>query len=148
MSNELLPIKAMNRHRRRLQQLIVVAEDVSTFDKCRHAAALYVGNRLIGLGVNQMKSHPLQAKFGRKDAIYIHAEIDAIRNALRRVSVDELQDAVLYVVRSKRSKPRMSRPCDGCMRAIVHFGIQTVYWTEEHGMDNVPDAEFSHSACG
>jgi deoxycytidylate deaminase len=121
----------MNRHDKRLNDLLTIAEDLSEFHKHKHAAALYIGNRLISIGVNQFKTHPLQKKFGiNDDAIYLHAEVDAIRNALKRVSLLDLQDATLYVAKSKAGTPKMSKPCAGCQRAIIHFGIQNVFWTE------------------
>jgi hypothetical protein len=36
----------------------------------------------------------------------------------------------LYVARIKYGNIRMSKPCLGCQRAIMHFGIPNVYWTE------------------
>lgn len=115
---------------------MTVAEDVSKFDKHRHAAAIYVGNRLVAVGVNQMKTHPMQARFGiNEEAVYLHAEIDAIKNALKRISLDDLQTATLYVAKSKNGKSKNSKPCEGCQKAIMHFGIPHVHWTngEDHG---------------
>ena len=122
----------MKKHDKRLQELITIAQDVSEFDKNRHAAAIYINNRLISIGVNQMKSHPLQAKFGANtDKIFLHAEIDAIRNALRRVKTSELHEATMYVARMRQGVVRLSKPCVGCQRAILHFGIRNVYWTSD-----------------
>lgn len=105
----------------------MVAQDLSQLQKHKHAAAIYVGNRLVGVGVNKMKSHPLQAKFGRNsDAIYIHAEIDAIRNALKRIPLADLENATLYVAKARATN---SKPCEGCQKAIIHFGIKKVFWT-------------------
>lgn len=121
----------MNRHEKRLHDLLTVADDMSDFDKHKHAAAIYIGNKMISLGVNQLKSHPLQKKFGiNGDAIYLHAEVDAIRNALKRVGINELRNATLYVTKSKKGLAGMSKPCLGCQRAIMHFGIKSVHWTE------------------
>lgn len=123
----------MTKHQKRLQDLVAIAQDVSDFDKNRHAASIYIGNRLISIGVNQLKSHPLQAKFGANpDKIFLHAEIDAIRNALRRVKISELQSAVLYVARVRQGVIRLSMPCVGCQGAIMHFGIRDVYWTNDY----------------
>jgi tRNA(Arg) A34 adenosine deaminase TadA len=120
----------MTKHERRLFDLLTIAEDLSDFNKHRHAASLYIGNRLISIGVNQLKTHPLQKKFGINDeAIYLHAEVDAIRNALKRISVFDLQKATLYVAKSKAGTPKLSKPCPGCQKAIIHFGISNVFWT-------------------
>lgn len=126
----------MNRHDKRLHDLLTVAHDMSDFDKHKHAAAIYIGNKMISFGVNQLKSHPLQKKFGTNgDAIYLHAEVDAIRNALKRVNVYDLRNATLYVTKSKQGVAGMSKPCVGCQRAIMHFGIKNVFWTECHGVE-------------
>lgn len=121
----------MNRHDKRLKELLVIAEDASDFHRHKHAASIYIGNRLISIGVNQLKTHPLQKKFGiNDDAIYLHAEVDAIRNALKRVSLLDLKYATLYVAKSKAGTPKMSKPCAGCQKAIIHFGISNVFWTD------------------
>lgn len=121
----------MTRHDKRLHELLTIAEDLSDFDKNRHAASIYIGNRLVSVGVNQLKTHPLQKKFGMNaEAIYLHAEVDAIRNALKRVSPLDLQNATLYVAKSKNGTARMSKPCTGCQKAIIHFGIPNIFWTE------------------
>lgn len=118
------------KHEKRLRELCVIAADMSAFDKNRHAAAIYLGNRLISVGVNQFKSHPLQARFGaRADSIFLHAEIDALRNALKRVTEVDLQRATMYIARIRNGEPRLSKPCDGCQRAINFFNISHVYWT-------------------
>lgn len=121
----------MSRHQKRLRELMVLAEDTSQFDKHRHAAAIYLGNKLIAVGVNQLKTHPLQARFGiNHEAVYLHAEIDAIKNALKRIPLEALSQVTLYVAKSRAGKPKMSKPCAGCQKAILHFGIPQVYWTD------------------
>jgi deoxycytidylate deaminase len=115
------------RHTKRLKKIQLLAQDASQMTKHRHAAAIYIGTRLVSVGVNKMKSHPLQAKFGRNsDAIYIHAEIDAIKNALKRIRLADLENATLYVAKAKATN---SKPCEGCQKAIIHFGIKKVFWT-------------------
>ncbi len=82
------------------------------------------------VGLNSRKTHPLAAKFGRNSkSICLHAEVDAIRRALRDYS--SLEGAKMYVARvDKGGNPRLARPCTGCQRAIVAFGIEEVEWTE------------------
>lgn len=122
----------MNRHQRRLADLQTIAKDVPDFPYHRHAAAIYIGNRLVSVGINQRKTHPLQAKFGKNsDAIFLHAEISAIVNALKVVSADDLRDAILYVAKYSPSGKTMSKPCKGCQRAIGYFGFKDVHWTED-----------------
>lgn len=106
------------------------------------AAAIVYRNRIISVGMNSMKSHPLQAKYAKnKEAIYLHAEIAAIKNSLRELNVDELSKCDIYISRVKKEKPfsnkyvwGLAAPCSGCRRAIAEFGLRkVVYTTNETG---------------
>ena len=88
-----------------LETLSKIAEDL---DKdmnrtgARHAAAVVYKNQIVAYGVNQNKSHPFHSRFSEHDdAIFLHAETDAIKNALRRISEDEMEKASLFVCRVK-----------------------------------------------
>lgn len=97
----------------------------------RMAAVLEIPNiPVLWIGYNKLTTHPLQKEFGRNaSAIYLHAEIDAIVRALEEVSVP-FHDAHMYVARVwKNGTPALAKPCVGCERAIVHFGITHVEWT-------------------
>ena len=94
---------------------------------------------ILAEGRNQHKSHPFQKLYGKNDqCIYLHAEVEAIKNALKTMHVDSLSDCDLYVMRLKqasRTGPTitgLSKPCIGCMRAIATFGIHNVYYTEDN----------------
>ena len=97
------------------------------------AAVLVNGKgNVIATGLNSYKTHPLQQRFSKNpEAIHLHAEIDAIRRALRVVDTDELEDCTLYVARVLKSgKPALAKPCPGCQMALYHFNIKDVVWTE------------------
>ena len=52
----------------------------------KFAAAVVHRNRIVSVGFNRMKSHPFQAKYAKNsEAIYLHAEIHSIKNALREI---------------------------------------------------------------
>lgn len=101
------------------------------------AAAIVYRNRIISIGMNSMKSHPMAAKYGKnKEAIFLHAEVSAIKNALREVDVDDLARCDIYIARIKKPRPfsnkyvwGLARPCNGCQRAIAEFGIKRVIYT-------------------
>ena len=133
----------MNRHERRLNDLFNLARDHRAENLSSLAASIYIGNRLVSYGFNSRKTHPLQYKYSKNDnAICIHAEIDAIKNALRSVSVENLSSATMYIARAKSPAPRkpktlrgLAKPCDGCARAISAFNIRNVYWTENQKVE-------------
>lgn len=113
-----------------------VAQDVLPVSNARIASAIVIGNTVVGLGRNSYKTHPLQAKYGRTEYnIHIHAEIDAIKNSLKRVSVDDLSKATIYISRVKKRDrkhdfiPGLSAPCSGCLSAITDFGIRRIVYS-------------------
>ena len=132
----------MDKHEKVLDLLAVVAEGVdrnTTASGARLAAALVYKNRIVSVGINQKRSHPFQAKYSKnEDAIYLHAETDTIRTALRHLSEKQLSKATLYVCRIKHENGAdtpliwgLSKPCVGCQRAIATFDIKGVVYSEE-----------------
>ena len=132
----------MGKHEKVMDLLAVVAEGVdrnTTSSGARLAAALVYKNRIISIGINQKRSHPFHAKYSvPEDAIFLHAETDTIRRALRYLSEKQLTKSTLYVCRIKHEDGRdspviwgLSRPCIGCQRAIATFDIKDVVYSEE-----------------
>ena len=105
------------------------------------AAAIVRNNRIIAIGINSMKSHPLQAKYRKNPhSIFLHAEIAAIKNALREIEVDDFAKCNIYIVRVKKEKPfskkyvwGLAKPCSGCERAIAESGLRNVIYTCDNG---------------
>lgn len=101
------------------------------------AAAIYYGNQLISVGYNSRKTHPLQKKYGKNGhAIHLHAEIDAIRRAVK--VLPSLDGCDIFIARVKRPSklsknwiPGTAKPCIGCQRAIYAFGLRRIYYTED-----------------
>jgi deoxycytidylate deaminase len=101
------------------------------------SAGIVYKKSLVATGVNSYKTHPLMQSPGyHSEQIYMHAEVDAIRNALRIISQDQLTKSSIYIVRvkqenSKKYKLAMAKPCSGCERIIRSFGISHVWWSTE-----------------
>lgn len=108
----------------------------------RLASAVVFKKAIVGLGVNGYKSDPFQLRFRKNPhAIHRHAEIGAIKNALKILkNTEDLSRCTLIVVRVKRNTsntsyiPAMAKPCEGCYRCIVEFGIKKVCYTGEDGV--------------
>ena len=109
----------------------------------KFGAGVVLKNNLISTGVNSYKTHPLMAQWGQnEDSICLHAEIDAIKNALRLITPSQLTKCDMYIVRVKRPSPNsknwvhgLAKPCKGCRRAIVSFGLKNVYYTTDYHWD-------------
>lgn len=118
-----------------IDHLRTIAEDISPIRGARVAAAIVLKNKIVGLGSCSMKTHPFQAKFSRDEhSIHEHAEVSAIKNAIRRVGVDALSNSILIVVRRKHDQngkwvDGCAKPCTGCQRAIEHYKIKLTIHT-------------------
>ena len=115
-------------------------QNSNSLNRAKLAASLVIRNEIISIGYNSYKTHPLQKRFSKNiEAIFKHAEVDCIINALRHVDSNDLERATLYVYRVKKlSKDHIewsdgySEPCCGCKQAIEHFKIKkVVYSTDE-----------------
>lgn len=121
----------------------------SDHPRFRMAAAIVKKNKILGIGWNRMKSHPFQAKFRKnEDAIFLHAEVHAIKNAIKTHSFEELKGSTMVILRKTTKGYGLAKPCEGCMRALVEFEIGSVFYSSidgfEHlGSKNVFDANTS-----
>lgn len=114
--------------------LVRISEDISPIQNARLAAAIVYRGDIISIGYNSMKSDPLQARFSKNEhAIYLHAEIAAIKKALKILSLEEMRKSELHIVRRKLQNgvfsDGLAKPCAGCERAIETYGINKVYYT-------------------
>ena len=107
----------------------------------RLVSSVVYKRRVVSFGVNSLKTDPFQDRFKKNDqSIYLHAEVAAIKKALKRIDLDDLRKCDMFVARVKRKGPKpnepyiaaMAKPCAGCARCIAEFGIRNVYYTSEN----------------
>ena len=115
-----------------------LAQSVEPVRGARIAAAVVRRGKVISYGYNHKKTHPFQTRFCKNQhAIFFHAEVHAIKNALKSVDVEDLYKCELYIVRAKRDKTNrkwitgMSKPCSGCQKCIDLFDLKSVYYSIE-----------------
>ena len=125
-------------------EMFEAAKFVDSFAHAKVVAFVTPHNKksIISVGKNQKKTHPFQKRFSKNDdCIFLHAETDAIKNALKTLHTHSLDECDLYVLRLKqasRQGPTITGnclPCPGCMRAIAEFDIRNVYYTADHSSE-------------
>lgn len=127
----------MSKHLRILNGLFLTAQAIEPVARARVAACIVYRRKIISYGICQTKSHPMQSIYCRHpEAIYLHAEICAIKNAISNTrDVDFLKDSTLYIARAKYPNKTwcfgLAKPCEGCQRAIAAFGISNVIYTTD-----------------
>ena len=126
------------KHNYHMHTLFKLASSIEKVAGARIASSLVLKNTILSFGFNQRKTHPFQAKYGKNnESIYLHAEADAIKNALKCYSLEDLKNSVLYICRSKTMNKSivtgLAKPCEGCMRAIANFNIKRVVYSTDDG---------------
>lgn len=127
-----------NRQRKYFEIAKAVSK-LSDFHRQHLGCAVIYKRNLLSTGVNQTKSHTLQAQYNRhRDFdinIYpnsIHAEIDAL-SKIRYMDVDKSK-VRLYIYReTANGELAMARPCKACMSFIKDMGIREIWYTTEDG---------------
>lgn len=121
---------------KQIDMLFDFAREVKPVKSSRIVAGMFDGKALISLRNNSMKSDPFQKKYGTTEHnIYIHAEIGAIKAALKaQKDTEYLEQLTLIVVRAKKIKGVWqygdSKPCLGCRSAITEFNIGEIVYYE------------------
>lgn len=102
-------------------------------------ARVYRKGRLICAGYNSYeKSSKLQRKYGGWKRPFVHAELDAIREAIYHVGIEALPYCELRVERFKADGSLgLAKPCECCQRALEAFKFRAVYYTTEKGWERL-----------
>lgn len=97
----------------------------SDYEQHPMGAVIARGNKLISVGFNRKRTHPLsKTRFAN-----IHSELSAIINAR-----GDTKGAEIYIYReTKDGKPALARPCIHCQALIREFGLKVSYYTSESG---------------
>lgn len=117
----------------------VFAEDIDSFANARIVAAVIYRNKIVSVGCNQEKTHPEAVKYSKnKHAIYLHAEVDAIIKAKKKLTPKELKKSTLLIVRVRKQNSLetapyvlgLAKPCCGCSKCIAEHEIKKVIYTD------------------
>ena len=112
--------------RRKFIDEAIINAEKSLFKCHTHGAVVIYRGKIVGNGFNKYttENNSKGAKFS------IHAELDAINNALRRISINDLSKSSLIVVRINRlGEIHNSFPCKFCQRTINKYNLKTIYYS-------------------
>lgn len=97
----------------------------------RHGAVLAAGKRVLAVGVNTSRSHPLVCSHPKTESAF-HAEV----SVLRQLRGADLSKVTLFVARMMRDGTAgLSRPCTYCAGAIDAAGMRAVVFTTADGYE-------------
>ena len=94
-----------------------------------HVAAIFQRNKILSIGQNSFKTHPLAKKFGHKGSCQ-HSEL----NAIIKYGMEDCSGLNMAVLRiDRRGKLNMSKPCYSCRKLIDHVLLRNIYYTNKRG---------------
>ncbi|MEG1725941.1 MAG: hypothetical protein RR313_11155 [Anaerovoracaceae bacterium] len=112
------------------------ASRISDFPRQHLGAVIMQGGTTISVGYNTTKENPIQKHYNkyRSDEVFqrnsLHAEMMAI---VKLKGIDECVDwrkRTLFVYReSKDGISALARPCPACRKALLDYGITSIYYT-------------------
>lgn len=111
----------------------------SAIDKSyRHFAFIFVRNKLLSIGQNNMEStsgftYQIGKRFNvehNKEFPYIHAEIDAISRLWGKTHIGPRMSLVSLRL-NKYGEYRRSKPCVNCTKVLDSLGLTVIYFDGE-----------------
>jgi len=129
---------------KKFMRIAEAVSKTSTFRTTMQHRIVHIGavivkkNRIISVGKNSKKTHPIQKYYDRYLSYYndvkfqhhIHAEISAIVN-----SNEDLYGCTMYIYRCDATEKwlKCCRPCNACYTLIKKVGIKRIVYTINNG---------------
>lgn len=96
-----------------------------------HGTVLVRGGSVLSIGFNSPHRCGFSDHYAPHSASNIHSELSAIRACRKKI---DLTGAVAYNLRRNLTgSVRLAKPCPGCMRLLVDYGIKKCYYTTDTG---------------
>jgi len=126
----------MNKSEKIINELFILARDKERVAKAKVVAAVVHKGKIVSYGFNQYRTSWMQRKFKKNDlSLFLHAEVDAIKNALKVADANTVKNSTLYVVRSRKIAGKHvfgeAKPCRGCESCIKWFDMKRVYYSTD-----------------
>ena len=96
----------------------------------KHGAVIWKNNtkEVVATGFNKIVTKERRYRNGLK-SYSLHAEINAILKAVKRLRTTDLSNYNIVVVRKAKTKLSNSKPCKHCMALIRETKIKNVYYS-------------------
>jgi len=120
--------------------------------RCRHYSFIFENKKLLSIGINSPKTHPLNLKYNYinkqknniSEVVGTHSELSAVI----KLGLDDYSGLILVNTRINRNnKLDYSFPCNGCMDMIKQLNFEKVVYSDKEGkfleLELSPQKEFS-----
>lgn len=109
--------------------------------RCRHFSFILDKTRIISIGLNSLKTHPLNLKYNYvnknkekiSDIVGTHSELSAVI----KLGEEDCSGLTLVNTRINRNnKLDFSAPCNGCSDMIKQLNFKEVWYSNANGVFN------------
>ena len=106
--------------------------------RCKHFSFILKNKRIVSIGMNSPKTHPLNLKYNYinkqrhkiSEVVGTHSELRAVI----KLGLDDYKGYTLVNTRINRNHDLdYSFPCNGCMEMIKELGFDRVIYTTKYG---------------
>lgn len=117
-----------------LNRLVSLARNLIIYDdielRCRHFAFILNKSKIVSIGRNSKKSHPINQKYGYFDGSGLHAEACAI---IKSGNTDHSKHTLVTFRIDRNDKVAMGKPCRYCQKLLSDVNFKEIYYSDEQG---------------
>lgn len=95
-----------------------------------HVSLVLIDNRVLGIGINRRKTHPLAAKYGYRSC-ELHSELDALLKVPKNYRDDDL--TLLNFRFGPKGDMKLSKPCNLCLPWCMETFVE-IYYSVPNGL--------------
>ncbi len=127
---------------KRLEEISKSLLDFNSNKRCQHFSFILYKNRIISIGNNSKKTHPLNLK-NRKTSLrtgedfsdqkHICSEFSAINKLKNMTNIDTKKCVLVNIRYNRNGEIALSKPCMSCENLLKYFSFKRVIWTDNDG---------------
>lgn len=118
----------------KFERLVQVARNIIIYDdidlRCRHFAFILNKNKIISIGKNSKKSHPINHKYGYSNGSGLHAEACAV---IKSGSINHSKNILVTFRIDRNDKVAMGKPCRHCQKLLQDVNFKEIHYSDERG---------------
>lgn len=127
----------------RLEEIAESLIDWSESIRCRHFSFILYKKRIVSIGINNQKTHPLNLK-NRKISIrtgedfseqkHICSEFNAIVKLKRMTNINTKKCTLVNLRYDRNKKLALARPCMSCISLLKYHEFKNIVYTNNNGV--------------
>jgi len=105
--------------------------------RCKHFSFIFNKNKLISIGINSPKTHPINLKYNylnkQKHKISHIVGTHSEMSAVIKLGIESCEENLVMINTriNRKNEIDYSRPCNGCMEMLRELNFSKVYYTNK-----------------